>query len=117
MLSGSIMDRLRRLDHKITIAYLYINLAADDDGVCQAVDSALAGTGCGEDEINALIDLGFILRHPEQPYRVLVSHWMLHNTIPASRKARCGNDDFIALVTVKNGVYCWKHEKLKDESG
>ena len=87
MLSCSIMDRLRRLDHKITIAYLYINLAADDDGVCQAVDSALAGTGCGEDEINALIDLGFILRHPEQPYRVLVSHWMLHNTIPASRKA------------------------------
>jgi len=115
MLNSSIMDRLRRVEHKITIAYLYINLDADDDGVCQAVDAALAGTGCGQKEIEALEDMGFILVHPEEPYRVLVTHWLIHNTIPASRKARCGNDDFMALVTLKNGVYCWK--KAKDDSG
>lgn len=109
MFDSSITDRLRRLPASAVTAYFYINLDADDDGVCQDVEVALAGTISTQEDIDQLVDKRFLIRHPEEPERVIVTHWLVHNNIAKSRKRKTANEDFLELLELKGNVY-----QLKD---
>lgn len=119
MFDSSITDRLRRLPASAVTAYFYINLDADDDGVCQDVEVALAGTISTQEDIDQLVDKRFLIRHPEEPERVIVTHWLVHNNIAKSRKRKTANEDFLELLELKGNVYQLKDletAKSKQES-
>lgn len=119
MFDSSITDRLRRLPASAVTAYFYINLDADDDGVCQDVEVALAGTISTQEDIDQLVDKRFLIRHPEEPERVIVTHWLVHNNIAKSRKRKTANEDFLELLELKGNVYQLKDPetaKSKQES-
>lgn len=115
MFDSSITDRLRRLPASAVTAYFYINLDADDDGVCQDVEVALAGTISTQEDIDQLVDKRFLIRHPEEPERVIVTHWLVHNNIAKSRKRKTANEDFLELLELKGNVYRLKSGSPKPE--
>ena len=115
MFDSSITDRLRKFDPAVVTAYIYINLDADDDGVCQSVTYATAGTVCKEKDIATLAKKGFIIRFPEDPDRVIVTHWNVNNNIPKSRKRKTANEDFLDLLELKGNVYRLKSGSPKPE--
>ncbi|MBR6984681.1 MAG: hypothetical protein IKH75_14375 [Ruminococcus sp.] len=112
MFDSSITDRLRRLPASAVTAYFYINLDADDDGVCQDVEVALAGTISTQEDIDQLVDKRFLIRHPEEPERVIVTHWLVHNNIAKSRKRKTANEDFLELLELKGNVYQLKDPEM-----
>lgn len=109
MFDSSIADRLRRLPTSAVTAYFYINLEADDDGVCQDAEIALAGTISSKKDIDLLVDKNFLIRHPEEPGRVIVTHWHVNNNIAKSRKRKTANEDFLELLELKGNVYKLKN--------
>lgn len=118
MIAKTVADRMRKLSHDAIAAYLFINLEADDDGVCQDVELALFRTKIDwKKSTEELIDKGFLYAFPYQsedgPARVVVRHWWVNNSIPQSRRKKCGNEDFLELLELKGDTYFMKDEPIK----
>lgn len=113
MIAKTITDRMRNVSAGAIKAYLFINLEADDDGVCQDIDLATYKTGCEQKDIDELVSKGFLIRFPANPNRVIVTHWWVNNTIPQSRRKKCGNEDFLELLELKGDTYFVKNEPIK----
>ena len=113
MIAKTITDRMRNVSAGAIKAYLFINLEADDDGVCQDIDLATYKTGCEQKDVDELVSKGFLIRFPANPNRVVVTHWWVNNTIPQSRRKKCGNEDFLELLELKGDTYFVKDEPIK----
>lgn len=113
MIAKTITDRMRHLSAGAVKAYLFINLEADDDGVCQDVDLATYKTGCEQADIDELVNMGFVIQFPANPNRVIITHWWVNNNIPQSRRKKCGNEDFLELLELKGETYFLKEEPIR----
>lgn len=76
-------DLFTRLHHNAKLLYIYINLHADDDGICGNPQALARLYGCSKSHIQALIDGGWLL--PFDTGEVAVAHWHLHNQIRKDR--------------------------------
>ncbi len=76
-------DLFTRLHHNAKLLYIYINLHADDDGICGNSQALARMYGCSKSHIQTLIDGGWLL--PFDTGEVAVAHWHLHNQIRKDR--------------------------------
>ena len=75
-------DAFSDLSVSAKILYIFLNMAADDDGVCGKVKiaSALAGIDNTQAALDELINAGYLIGTDDKQ-RVIITHWRVHNTI------------------------------------
>jgi len=93
-------DGFLTLSHGAIIAYVYLNLNADDDGFVTNPIMIMRSTGTTEKDIKELIDKGYLIDFGNGV--LLIQHWKVHNylrqdryheTIHISEKLQIYEDD------------------------
>lgn len=75
-------DAFTNLSVEAKLLYMYINIKADDDGICSKVKMAavLSDTSNQQLILDELIASGFLIS-VEGSNRVIITHWRVHNKI------------------------------------
>lgn len=76
-------DRFLSLSHQAQCLYFHLNLYADDEGFVQNPKMVVRILNCPEHCLSELAQAGYLISYPSGV--VLVTHWMLHNTIRKDR--------------------------------
>lgn len=76
-------DRFLSLSHQAQCLYFHLNLYADDEGFVQNPKMVVRILDCPEHGLSDLTQAGYLISFPSGV--VLITHWMLHNTIRKDR--------------------------------
>lgn len=82
--------------------YFHMGLEADDDGFLTNPKSMVRSFGCSNDDLNLLVDKGFVIRFDSGV--VCIRHWRAMNTIKNDRYKPTTCEEIGQLEAV-NGVY------------
>lgn len=80
LMSGNLFTALNK---STQLLYMYLNLQADDDGICGNTKVICRMCGCGKTHLQALIDSGWLLAF--EGGEVVIAHWHIHNQIRKDR--------------------------------
>ncbi len=106
MLSKTIMNSDNFLELPIGSRLLYYDLVinADDDGFTNSVKRTMLLDGTNQDDLDALIKSGFIIRFESGV--CAIRHWNLHNHVQKDRyKETIFTDEKSQLIKDENKVY------------
>ena len=91
------------LPPRAQLLYIQMNMDADDDGVVANVRPAMANSGAGQKELEALIAARFVLKAGRVH---VIKHWHLHNTVRRDRyRPSTWQADLNTLFIREDGVY------------
>lgn len=76
-------NQFTALNKSTQLLYMYLNLQADDDGICVNTQVICRMCGCGKAHLQALIDSGWLLAF--EGGEVAITHWHIHNQIRKDR--------------------------------
>ena len=76
-------NQFTALNKSTQLLYMYLNLQADDDGICGNTQVICRMCGCGKAHLQALIDSGWLLAF--EGGAVAITHWHIHNQIRKDR--------------------------------
>lgn len=106
MFAKSIIDSDSFIDMPATARLLYFDLAmrGDDDGFVDSPKKILRMTGASQDDMESLIDNGFIIPFPSG--NVVIRHWCINNYIQSDRyKPTIYQDEKQQLFMQPNKAY------------
>ena len=76
-------NQFTALSKNARLLYFFVNLQADDDGICGNSRAACRMCGCSGKALQELIDGGWLLTFARG--EVAVTHWLIHNQIRKDR--------------------------------
>ena len=76
-------DQFTQLPKSAQLLYFYLNLQADDDGICGNARAVCRVCGCSKTHMQMLVDGGWVLQFEEG--EVAIAHWLIHNQIRKNR--------------------------------
>lgn len=101
LMSGNLFTALNK---SAQLLYMYLNLQADDDGICGNTNVICRMCGCGKNHLQTLIDGGWLLDF--EGGEVAITHWHIHNQIRKDRyKASLYTEVKARLRKREDGVY------------
>ena len=105
MFTNTITDSDLFLDMSLSAQALYFHLGlhADDDGFVSSPKRIARSIGCNEDDLKLLIAKGFVICFDNGI--VVITHWLLHNSIRKDRKKDTLFKTEKALLSLDNGTY------------
>lgn len=105
MFTNTITDSDLFLDMSLSAQALYFHLGlhADDDGFVSSPKRIARSIGCNEDDLKLLIAKGFVICFENGV--VVITHWLLHNSIRKDRKKDTLFKTEKALLSLDNGTY------------
>lgn len=92
--------------------YFHLSMRADDDGFVENPRVIRRMTGATEEDFLALVNHGYLIAF-DGP--VVITHWLLHNTITADRKKGTIFQDELSKLKVVNFVYQLRGEDDSEE--
>jgi len=92
--------------------YFHLSMRADDDGFVENPRVIRRMTGATEEDFLALVNHGYLIAF-DGP--VVITHWLLHNTITADRKKGTIFQDELRKLKVVNFVYQIRGEDDPEE--
>ncbi len=102
-------DEFLELSHAARTLYLTLNLMADDDGFAANPKGIARMAGCTAADLTELMRAGYLMTFPSGV--VVITHWLLHNSIRKDRYRKTMFCEEYALLSVgENGQYVWADE-------
>lgn len=85
MLAKSVIfqDALNDLHPSYFKLYVFLDMTADDDGIVDNPRMVACMAGCQKEQLQELIDLGYLLRHEDG--LIVITHWHVMNSIRKDR--------------------------------
>jgi len=98
------MGKFIALPMEAQLLYMRLNLMADDEGFLDSPVLACRVTGTAEQQVQALENVGFLIRFPNGP--TVITHWHVHNKLRKDRKKQTLYLEYLQRLTVdESGVY------------
>lgn len=92
--------------------YFHLSMRADDDGFVENPRVIRRMTGAAEEDFLALVNHGYLIAF-DGP--VVITHWLLHNTITADRKKGTIFQEELRRLKVVNSIYQLRGEDDPEE--
>ena len=102
-------DDFTSLPFSVRTLYVYLNLAADDDGFISSALQITRSCGASSEDFQMLLDTGYIMQISPKLY--LVRHWRLQNQIRKDRYTPTIYQNELKNLLLINKIYYFPEEQ------